>query len=71
MGEAGELPHVIEAALNHTAVHSQLAATYNQARYRPEVAAALQRLADHLDGIEAGGAVVVNLAGRRGRKTAA
>jgi integrase len=71
MGEAGELPHVIEAALNHTAVHSQLAATYNQARYRPEVAAALQRLADHLDGIAAGGAVVVNLAGRGGRKTAA
>jgi integrase len=65
MGEAGELPHVIEAALNHTAVHSQLAATYNQARYRPEVSAALQRLADQLDGIAAGGAMVVNLASRR------
>jgi integrase len=61
MGEMGELPHVIEAALNHTALHSQLAANYNQARYRPEVAAALQRLADALDGIEAGAASVVQL----------
>jgi integrase len=70
MGEAGELPHVIEAALNHTSIHSQLAGVYNQARYRPEVAAALQRLADHLDGIAAGSAEVVNLASRRGRKAA-
>ena len=61
MGELGEPPHVIEAALNHAAVHSQLAATYNQARYRSEVAAALQRLADHLDAIAAGGATVVRL----------
>jgi integrase len=59
MGELGEQPHVIEAALNHAAVHSQLAATYNQARYRPEVETALQRLADALDGIVAGGAEVV------------
>jgi integrase len=59
MGELGEQPHVIEAALNHAAVHSQLAATYNQARYRPEVETALQRLADALDGIAAGRAEVV------------
>lgn len=61
MGEAGTPPHVIEAALNHAAVHSQLAATYNRARYQPEVAEALQRLADTLDGIAAGGAAVVAL----------
>jgi integrase len=61
MGEMGEHPHVIEAALNHTAIHSQLATTYNQARYRPEVTAALQRLADALDGIEAKAAKVVAL----------
>ncbi len=68
MGQMGELPHVIEAALNHTAVHSQLAATYNQSRYRPEVAAALQRLADHLYGIAAGGAKIMPM--KRGKKAA-
>lgn len=65
MGEAGIPPHVIEAALNHTAIHSQLAATYNRARYQPEVADALQRLADHLDGIAAGAAEIVSLRLRR------
>ena len=59
LGEMGEVPHVIEAALNHVAVHSQIATVYNQSRYRPQVAAALQRLADALDGIEAGEARVV------------
>ena len=51
LGEMGELPDIIEAALNHTAIHSTLAATYNRSRYRPQVAAALQRLGDALDGI--------------------
>ncbi len=64
LGEMGETPDVIEAALNHTSIHSPLAATYNRSRYRPQVAAALQRLADALDGIEAGAAEVVAL--RRG-----
>jgi integrase len=59
LGEMGELPDIIEAALNHTAIRSPLAATYNRARYRPQVAAALQRLADAQDGIETGGALVV------------
>ncbi|HQT63439.1 MAG: hypothetical protein B7Z75_10810 [Acidocella sp. 20-57-95] len=68
MGEMGELPHVIEAALNHASVHSQLATNYNQSRYRPEVAAALQRLADHLDGIGNGGAKIMLL--KRGKKAA-
>jgi hypothetical protein len=47
--------------LNHASIRSPLAATYNRSRYRPQVAAALQRLADALDGIEAGGAEVVPL----------
>jgi integrase len=54
LGEMGELPHIIEAALNHVNIRSSLAATYNRSRYRPKVAAALQLLADALDGIEAG-----------------
>jgi integrase len=48
LGEMGVEPHVIEAALNHAAIHSRLAATYNQARYLPAVREALQRLADRL-----------------------
>jgi integrase len=61
LGEMGELPDIIEAALNHVAIRSQLAATYNRSRYRPQVAAALQRLADALDGIEAGAGKVVQM----------
>jgi integrase len=61
LGDVGELPDIIEAALNHTSIHSALAATYNRSRYRPQVAAALQRLADALDGIEQGGAQIVQL----------
>jgi integrase len=52
LGELGELPDIIEAALNHVSIRSSLAATYNRSRYRPQVAAALQRLADELDRIE-------------------
>ncbi len=61
LGDMGFDPHVIEAALNHSAIHSQLAATYNRSRYLPEVTRALQALADRLDGIAAGGADVVPL----------
>lgn len=61
LGDMGELPDIIEAALNHVAIRSALAATYNRSRYRPQVAAALQRLADALDGIEAGAAKVIPL----------
>jgi integrase len=53
LGDMGELPDIVEAALNHVAIRSQIAATYNRSRYRPQVAAALQRLADALDQIEA------------------
>lgn len=58
LGEMGELPDIIEAALNHVAIRSALAATYNRSRYRPQVAAALQRLGDALEGIETGAARV-------------
>jgi hypothetical protein len=61
LGEMGVEPHVIEAALNHAAIHSRLAATYNQARYLPAVREALQRLADRLDAIMACGAPAVAL----------
>ena len=61
MGELGVTPDTIEAALNHVSIHSALAATYNKSRYRPQVADALQRLADALDGIEQGGAEIVRL----------
>lgn len=60
LGEMGEPPHVVEAALGHT-IGSRLAAGYNQSRYQPEVAAALQRLADHLDSLAEGTANIVPL----------
>lgn len=59
LGEMGELPDIVEAALNHTSIRSSLAATYNRSRYRPQVATALQRLADALDAIETGGGQVI------------
>ena len=65
LGDLGTEPHVIEAALNHAAIHSALASLYNRSRYLPQVRDALQRLADRLDGIAAGGADVVRLADRR------
>ncbi len=54
LAELGELPDIIEAALNHATIRSPLAATYNRHRYSGQVGAALQRLADRLDQIEAG-----------------
>jgi integrase len=71
LGEMGELPDIIEAALNHVSIRSPLAATYNRSRYRPQVATALQRLADALDGIEAGAAKVVPLRARGDNSDAA
>lgn len=53
LGEMGVEPHVIEAALNHVSIKSPIAAVYNRSRYRPQVAEALQRLADKLDQIVA------------------
>lgn len=61
LGDMGELPDIIEAALNHVSIRSSLAATYNRSRYRPQVAAALQRLADAIDGIVTGAGEVVQI----------
>ena len=63
MGSLGTIPDIIEAALNHATIHSPLAATYNKARYLPEVATALQLVADYYDGVELGAARVVPLRG--------
>ena len=49
MGEAGIPPHVIEAALNHGTIHSELAGRYNHSRYREDVKEALQALAVRYD----------------------
>jgi integrase len=68
LGEMGELPDIIEAALNHVAIRSQLAATYNRSRYRPQVAAALQRLADAIDEVKPGACTVIPLRYQDGRK---
>jgi integrase len=51
LGEMGVLPDIVESALNHTSIRSPLAATYNRARYRKEVADALQMLADTLSSL--------------------
>lgn len=61
LGELGVDPHIIEAALNHAALHSSLASLYNRARYLPQVRQALDMLGDRLDGIASGGAEVVRL----------
>ena len=65
LGEMGTEPHVIEAALNHVEVHSRLAGIYNKSCYQPAVAAALQMLADRLDGIATDAATVVPLRSSR------
>lgn len=51
LGELGVAPHLIEAALNHTSIHSSLAALYNQARYSSQVRDAVSRLAVRLEQI--------------------
>jgi integrase len=52
MGELGTAPHIVESVLGHVTVHTGLAGIYNRSRYRPEMATALQRLADLLDELE-------------------
>jgi integrase len=44
MGEAGIPPYVIEAALNHATIHTDLSGRYNVARYRDDVKDGLQAL---------------------------
>ena len=61
LGELGVEPHVIESALNHALIGSQIGAVYNRARYRPAVSRALQMLAVHLQGTADGDAKIVQL----------
>jgi integrase len=56
-GDTGAEPHVIAALLGHR-VGGSLLARYAKSRYEPQVAEALQRVADRLDVLEAGGNVV-------------
>jgi integrase len=52
MAELGVQPHHIEAVLNHLSGHkASVAGIYNRAKYEPEMRAALQRWADHLERI--------------------
>jgi integrase len=44
MGEADIPPYVVEAALNHATIYTELAGRYNTARYRNDVKDALQAL---------------------------
>jgi integrase len=49
MAEIGIQPHIIEAVLNHVSGHKGgIAGVYNKARYEREMAAALERWADHV-----------------------
>ena len=50
----GELPDVIEAALNHVNIRSSLAATYNRSRFQPQVRHALEKLGDYVQVISDG-----------------
>ena len=62
MDDIGTEPHVIESVMDHVDIHTGLSGIYNRSRYRPEMATALQRLADLLDTIEAGKAQVAQVA---------
>jgi integrase len=68
MADIGIEPHVIEAALNHYSGHRRgVAGIYNRSSYEGAVAAALERWADHLNGLVSGKkpATVVKLHRRR------
>jgi integrase len=55
MADIGIEPHVIEAALNHFSGHRRgVAGVYNRSSYEGAVAAALERWADHVDGLVSG-----------------
>jgi integrase len=55
MADIGIAPHVVEAVLNHVSGHKAgVAGVYNQAEYRLEKQAALERWAAHVDGVVTG-----------------
>jgi integrase len=47
-------PHVIEVLLNHASAKTTVAATYNQSTYSDQRRVALQRWADHIEGLVSG-----------------
>jgi integrase len=53
-GDLGHPPHVVSALLGHRDIGGDLHDGYNQSRYRVEVAAALQTVADFLDAMASG-----------------
>jgi integrase len=53
-GDLGHPPHVVSALLGHRSIGGNLHDGYNQSRYRPEVADALQMVADLLDALAEG-----------------
>jgi hypothetical protein len=56
MAEIGIAPHVVEAVVNHVSGHKGgIAGVYNRAKYSQEKRAALQRWADHIERVVAGG----------------
>lgn len=60
-------PHIVEAVLNHVSgAKAGVAGTYNRAVYKPEKKAALERWANHVDGLVSGRAS--NVRPFRGRK---
>jgi integrase len=55
MANIGVQPHVVEAVLNHVSGHrAGVAGVYNRAAYTAEKADALQRWADHVEGLVTG-----------------
>jgi integrase len=61
LGDLGVPPHVVEAALNHSTIHSELAGRYNQSRYRADVQDALQKLGSHYELLASRWELVPNL----------
>ena len=60
-GDLGQPPHVVSALLGHRSIGGALHSGYNQSRYRSEVGAALQMVADMLDVLERGPDNVVSI----------
>jgi integrase len=55
-GGLGIAPHIVEAALNHVSGEAKrgTAGVYNKSKYLPEKRVALQRWANHIEGVVAG-----------------
>ena len=52
MAELGIPPHIVEACLNHVSgARAGVAGTYNRAAYSDEKKLALERWADHVEGL--------------------